>query len=129
MPARITADQLLLVGVGPGRDRLGNPRFELDEVLIADGQCASGDKDSPEMGERLARGEIVECGVGEGGATGDLAEHYGNGASGDPVQRGRWTVELSERPTERLELGGPVRRRRRTTCRGGRGDGTYCTVG
>lgn len=54
VPERVAVQQLFLIEVGPGRDSLADPAFELGEVFIAGGQCPGGNQDAAQVGQGFA---------------------------------------------------------------------------
>jgi hypothetical protein len=49
-----------LAGILPGADGGGDPELEPAQALVAVGQRADGDQDAAQVGEGLARGQVVE---------------------------------------------------------------------
>ena len=60
VPDRVAVQDPPLAGILPGADGGGDPAFESGQPLVAVGQRADGDQDAAQVGEGLARGQLVE---------------------------------------------------------------------
>ncbi len=109
VPDRVAVQDLLLLPVSPVSDGPRDPAFELDKVLVAGGQRSGGDQDAAQMGQRLARGQFVERGVGERAqARGELGEHGLRDAAGEPGQDSSRPVSGGQRLMQDPQLGADV---------------------
>jgi hypothetical protein len=95
---------VLFIGVCALGDGGVDPLFESHHVFVAGGQDSGGDEDAAQVLDCLPGGQFVECLVGDG-ASGELTQHLGRGASVEPSAQRGWPLGRGQRPVEDLPVG------------------------
>ncbi|MCY7299492.1 MAG: hypothetical protein LH616_09810 [Ilumatobacteraceae bacterium] len=108
MPGRVSVQDLSVVRFSSS-ERLGDPRFELSEVLIAFRQGVGGHEHGAQVMKGFGGGELIERCVGErADAAGELFEHGDGGAVGEPSQRCGGPLDGDQGVVEIVQLGPDV---------------------
>ena len=104
VPKGVPAQQVLFIGVCALGDGGVDPVFESHHVFVAGGQDSRGDEDAAQVLDGLPGGQFVECLVGDG-ASGELTQHLGRGASVEPSAQRAWPLGRGQRPVEDFPVG------------------------
>src|SRR5450759_482761 len=88
MPDGVAVQQLLLVGVGSGGDRLADPALQPDQMLVPGGQCPDGDQNGAQVLDRFACGQLIQGAVGDFRAGVEVLQNRRGGASVEPGRHG-----------------------------------------
>ena len=104
VPKGVPAQQVLVIGVCSLGDGRVDPVFESHHVFVAGGQDSRGDEDAAQVLDCLPGGQLVECLVCDG-ASGELTQHLGRGASVEPRAERGWPLGGGQRAVEHFPVG------------------------